>query len=344
MERNGAGLVIGMVLGTLTFSAPHSARAEVFQHFGTCDASAAVAVGPTMFIVANDEENQLRVYRRGISGKPLPVYESQNRSKSVSLVDLTAFLQLDPKHPEADIEGGARVGDRVYWITSHGRNSKGKPRPNRQRLFATEVKHAKDHVTIAFVGKPYKSLMKDLANSPNLKDYELARAAEKPPEEQYGLNIEGLAATPQGTLLIGFRNPIPHGKALIVPIENPQDVVNDKKARIGKPILLALGGLGIRSMEYVEEKGKYLIVAGPYDDHGEFRLYEWAGLPTTDVVLVNEVKFDDLHPEALFSYPGAAGTIQILSDDGSKEVNGKECKDDAVPREKKYFRSVETKP
>jgi hypothetical protein len=32
-----------------------------------------------------------------------------------------------------------------------------------------------------------------------------------------GLNIEGLAATPDGQLLIGFRNPLSEGKALLLP-------------------------------------------------------------------------------------------------------------------------------
>jgi len=34
-------------------------------------------------------------------------------------------------------------------------------------------------------------------------------AAAKPPEQEGELNIEGLSATLQGTLLIAFRNPTP---------------------------------------------------------------------------------------------------------------------------------------
>ena len=34
-----------------------------FQHTGMCDASAAIAVGAGLFVVASDEDNVLRVYR-----------------------------------------------------------------------------------------------------------------------------------------------------------------------------------------------------------------------------------------------------------------------------------------
>jgi hypothetical protein len=55
-------------------------------------------------------------------------------------------------------------------------------------------------------------LLKDLTALPWLKKYQLADAAEKPPEEEEGRNIEGLSAAPDGPLLIGFRNPSPMGK------------------------------------------------------------------------------------------------------------------------------------
>jgi hypothetical protein len=45
-----------------------------------------------------------------------------------------------------------------------------------------------------------------------LKDYELEKAEKLAPKEEGGLNIEGLTATPNGELLIGFRNPIPKEK------------------------------------------------------------------------------------------------------------------------------------
>ena len=80
-------------------------------------------------------------------------------------------------------------------------------------------------------------------------------------------------------MLIAFRNPTPDGKALLIPLKNPKQVVDGKVAKLGKPISLSLGGLGIRSIEYVEAKGKYLIVAGPHGDEGDFQLFNGQGLP-----------------------------------------------------------------
>jgi hypothetical protein len=309
-----------------------------------CDASAAVPVGPTMFVVANDEDNRLRVYRRDTPGAPVPVYRKKHPGKPVSSVDLSSFLKVDPKHPESDIEGATRVEDRVYWITSHGTNRNGKPRPNRQRLFATEVKVSGEKITIAPVGKPYRDLLKDLTASPWLKEYKLDDAAKKPPEQEGGLNIEGLSATPQGSLLIAFRNPTPDGKALLIPLENPKQVVDGKAAKVGKPISLSLGGLGIRSIEYFQAKGKYLIVAGPHGDEGDFHLYQWSGPPSEEAEPIEGVNFRGLHPEALIIYPEEKTRVQVLSDDGSEKINGKDCKDEEVEPEHKYFRSVWINP
>lgn len=154
------------------------------------------------------------------------------------------------------------------------------------------------------------------------------------------INIEGLSRTPEGALLIGFRNPLPGGKALLVPLANPQDVVDGKPAKAGEPSFLSLGGRGIRSIEYFEPKGKYLIVAGPYDDDGDFKLYEWSGSPNEDPAPVDGVGFQNFRPEALIAYPGEPSRIQLLSDDGTEQVNGNDCKDPKVEPRLKSFRSI----
>lgn len=300
---------------------------KINEYFGMCDASAAVAIGPKMFVVANDEDNMLRVYRSDQAGQPVFTF------------DLTSFLKPEPDQAETDIEGATRMGDRVYWITSHGNKKDGKLDPNRRRLFATDVKVTGDQVTFTPVGTPYKGLLTDLAEAPALKDLKLGEAAAPPksPEEQGGLNIEGLCVTPKGALLIAIRNPIPGGKALLVPLENPEEVVQGKVARLGAPILLALGGLGIRSMEYSDAMATFLIIAGPYGEEEDFRLYQWSGVLSEEPKLAQNINVQDLHPEALIVYPGEKA-VQILSDDGVKTVGEKKCKK-ATP-EKRSFRSV----
>lgn len=327
MKRN---LSTVLVAALLALPATGHAGPETTEHLGMCDASAAVAIGPTMFVVANDEDNVLRVYRRGKSGKPVHTF------------DLASFLKPHSEHPEADIEGATRLGERVYWITSHGANKDGEARPSRHRLFATDVKVEGDRVTLTPVGTPYRDLVKDFIESPGLKDYQLGEAVNNPPESVNGLNIEGLSATPQGTLLIAFRNPIPDQKALLVRLLNPKEVIDGKAAKLGPPILLPLGGLGVRSIEYFEAMGKFLIVAGPYGNEGDFKLYQWSGRSSEDPELIKKVSFKGLQPEALIVYPGEKTKAQLLSDDGGEQVEGKDCKK-AKP-EKRRFRSVWVTP
>jgi hypothetical protein len=322
-------------LSILAILVPAScARAQtlspVTRYSGMCDASAAVAIGPDTFVVASDEDDVLRVYPRHRSGHNQPLQQ----------FDLTPFLQAHADESEADIEGAARIGNRIYWIGSHATNRNGKSRPGRHRLFATELDVAADKVSLTPIGTPYTSLLKDLSEAPGLRDFKLGKAAKKSPESAGGLNIEGLAATPQGTLLIAFRNPIPGGKALLVPLDNPQEVTRGKAAKLGQPILLPLGGRGIRDILYFEATGSYLIIAGPYDDTGDFKLYRWSGAVAAQPEPLDGLNFEDMHPEALVSYLADKTAIQVISDDGGMPVAGKPCKDSGIPPARKSFRSV----
>ena len=101
--------------------------AEAITYHGTSDASAATFITEDTFVLADDENNALRIYSTHKPDRPLSSH------------DMSSFLAVAPDHPEADIEAAAMVGDRIYWITSHGRNRDGKLRPNRYRFFATEI-------------------------------------------------------------------------------------------------------------------------------------------------------------------------------------------------------------
>ena len=148
-------------------------------------------------------------------------------------------------------------------------------------------------------------------------------------------NIEGLSATGDGRLLIGFRNPIPGGRALLVPLLNPDETMSGKRAKLGAPLLLDLGGLGVRDIAFWQ--GEYIIIGGPIAGGGPFRLFRWSGGNTQPNALEN-VHLDKLHPEAIVIYPDKGlNEIQLLSDDSSDESN-------AVPGSKKTFRSIWVKP
>ncbi len=298
-------------------------KAEIYA--GMCDASAAVALEPSLFVVGNDEDNVLRLYRHdGAENKLLQTF------------DLDPFLNLDANHPEADIEAATRVGDRIYWITSHSANKKGKQRCSRHKFFATDIRHTGDKLLLEFVGQPYERLIDDLSRLPQWRSLALRDAARRPPKSKGGLNIEALAAAPDGSMWIAFRNPLPDGKALLVRLMNPQQVVAGKPARLGDPVLLPLHGLGIRGMEYSAALQQYIIIAGAFDHQNRFQLYRWSGIPTQPAQLLNTIDVGDLKPESVIAY--ADGTIQLLSDDGMSKVAGKPCK--RVDIAKRSFRSL----
>ena len=299
-----AGLGVAAAQGA-SLSAPTTYR-------GMCDASAAVSLNADLFAVANDEDNTLRVYHRQPGG--LPAFS----------FDMTTFLRIGKKKPEADIEGSAVIGSRVFWITSHGRNAKGNDAPNRERFFATTFSVTNGVVMMVSVGKPCATLLDELVREPKLARFNLAAASQRAPKEPGALNIEGMTSTPDGHLLIGFRNPIPQGKALLVPLLNANEVILGRPAKFGEPIQLDLGGYGIRSIG--RDKDKYLIIAGSHDSDGESRAYTWDGGSRAPVHMAG-VRFPGLNPEGL-AYSTADGHTEffILSDDGTLKIGGEDCK------------------
>ena len=307
----------------------------IVTYQGMCDASAAVGLAGDHFVVGEDEHDILHVYRRGLPGR-------------VAAIDLTDFLGNrlpSGKVKEADIEGAARIGGRIYWIASHGRDKSGNIEETRHRFFATDIDESGSVPTVAPAGTPYKTLLADLLAEPGLESLGLAAAVQKAPEDPGGFNIESLAATANGQLLIGLRNPRPAGRALIVPLTNPAAMIETGATPIfGDAVLLDLGGRGIRSIDRVGER--FIIIAGPFGpaesdpDAARFALYAWSGVAGEAATLL-PVDLGPLRPESLFEVAGT-GELHVLSDDGDDLVGTKKCKD--VPAADKRFRAITIMP
>lgn len=309
---------------------------EKLDHQGMCDASAAIAVGDSdYFIVANDEDNILRVYQAKKSGK------------SSQEIDLNHYFENNTKKKEVDIEGAALLDGVVYWITSHGRNKDGELKLQRRHFFGTKIAVQGKNISVEQSGISYGNLLQDLRDS--LEDKELKKYFESidldkhlTPEEKDGINIEGLCTTPNKDLLIGFRNPIPDGKALLIPLENPAELVRQENssARFGESIKLDLGGLGIRSIEYWEKYKTYIICAGAFDNSINFCLYQWSGNSAENPEMIKGIVFpQNFRPESVLFYPNQDDRLHILSDDGGLKRDGiTECK--KLPSEQRSFRSI----
>lgn len=310
-------------------SAAAQAQGAPTVYHGACDGSAAVALDANHFVAANDDENSLRVYRIG-------------KSESVAEIDLNPVLKPEKKDSgkpkEVDIEAAARIGDRIYWLASHARDSKGDEEISRQHFFATEISRTN--------GANAPSVLPPTRSYPHLLKHLIALLPElnskDPPEEKEGFNIEGIAATPEGELLIGLRNPRPAGRAIVVRLADPGVIVADDRAvpQFGSTARLDLGGRGIRSIERIGDR--YVIVAGPFGDgDNDFALYSWSGVAGTQPTAEAGLVVGSLKPEMLFNFKPESlfatanpGEVYLLSDDGTKS-----CKDLKDPR-KKTFRGL----
>lgn len=281
---------------------------------GACDASGAEGLPGGLLAVADDEDNRLRVYDPARGGFP------------VSWVDADRHLTGGAGADERDLEGSATIGSRLYWIASHGRKKSGKRAPSRLTLFASEVETAAGAPRLVVTGRAYQRLLDDLVTAPALARYQLAGAAARSPIEPGGLNIEGMVSTPEGHLLLGFRNPIPGGRALLIRIENPGLLVErGGPARIGAPRELPLEGRGIRTI--AAWRGAYWIIGGAIGDPDRLpsRLYRWDGHGPP--VWVDSVDLGDLNVEAMAVVDrDGEPRLLLVSDDGSRPLGGRKCK------------------
>lgn len=313
--RAGVG---GLLVGLLGGAEVQGAADRVYS--GCCDASAAVVINADLFAAASDEDNRLRLYRREEGGPP------------VRSLDVTGFLGLG-RREEADLEAAARVGDVIFWIGSHSRNKDGKARPGRRVFFATAIVGDGREASLRVEGRPFRGLLDALAAAPELAGLDLEGAASKPGEDPGGLNIEGLAAGPGGSLVIGFRNPVPGGMALWVPLLNPRDVVAGQPVRLGAPIHLDLGGLSMRDMAWTGDR--YVLLAGPAEGGGRHRLFVWdggAGVPQERVKAVPK----GFQAEAMLLDGAGARWVDLLSDDGGDKVDGTRCEDLQDPGRRRF--------
>jgi hypothetical protein len=295
------------------------ANAEPVTFTHMADASAGEWLGNGLVVVANDEDNLLRVYRLPQGSAPVAAW------------DVAPHMALAKKSPEMDIEGSARIGDTIYWITSHAPNKEGKPRPNRKRFFATRVAVNGGVPAFEPAGRPVATLLDALDRDPRYAGFGLAEASLKPPKTPGSLNIEALCDTPRGALLIGFRSPQIGGKALLAPLENPEETVNGRPPRFGAPILLDLGGNGVRAM--IRTAGdRFLIMSGSALSGGEARLYAWDGRDGSSPDRLPLSLPADATPEGLIAVErDGAPAMLVLSDDGSRPVDGRPAKSHPDP-------------
>ena len=308
---------------------------------GSSDASTAVAIDSQFMLVADDENQVLRLYDRSNSGLPIAGFDF---TTSLGLTDTSAGVAR-----EVDLEASLRVGNRIYWLGSLSNSSSGDYRPNRNRLLATDVSGSGATTSLSYVGR-YDNLKADLISWGDANGYNFTASAVPGvlPEaaDGSGFNIEGLTIAPNGTTAyVAFRAPeVPtasRAKALIAPITNFADLVTGlaTTASIGAAIELDLGGRGIREIKR-SSAGDYLVIAGPADTATgtapkDFRLFTWSG-NAADAPVLRSADLTSLLAggsfESIVDLPtnlSSSSQIQLLVDNGDTDFynNGTAAKE-----------------
>ncbi|EJJ29708.1 DUF3616 domain-containing protein [Rhizobium sp. CF142] len=295
---------------------PLAANAAGRSYQGICEASAAALVDASHMAVASDDFSAIMIYQRG---KPKPV---------------TKF----PLDDVTDIEGAARIGDTIFWLTSHSLNSSGQDKPKRKELFATAVSA---DGTLSSSGEVYRNLRADMAAALKLSEGDL----------KTHVNIEGLAATSEGHLLIGLRGPVPDNRAIVLELANPMQLVklgtgDTGSAKMTQVVTMDLSdgpgttGRGVRDIARVGNR--YLVLAGSEPDGGNPppKLFWWDGNADGRVTSGPDADFSGMTPEAIVVWNDHEG--EILSDSGGAMIKGVACADKDPPKDA-FFPAIDVK-
>ncbi|MEH2347596.1 MAG: CARDB domain-containing protein [Nostoc sp.] len=323
---------------------------------GTSDASTAIPVGGTFFLEADDENQVLRLYDSSKSGLPVTGFDFTN-SLGLTQTDGSGVLR------EVDLEASTKIGDRLFWLGSQSNSDDGKNRPNRDRIFATDITGTGASTTLSYVGR-YNFLKEDIINwdvtnghgkGANYYGLAASAATNVGSKQSNGYNIEGLEIAPDNTTAyIAFRAPQvpPSGRAnaLIVPVTNFASLISASgggtqgSSQFGAPIELDLGGRGIREIRK-NANNQYVIIAGPAGDAGtapnDFRLYTWDGNPNSQPQLRAATFPPSFNPEGIITIPDNltnTSQIQFVSDDGNSVLynDGTAAKDLSENNFKKF--------
>lgn len=319
-----------------------TAASKDIYHTGVADGSTGIPVDNDYMFIADDETNVIKLYSRKNSG--LSIYQ----------FDVTPYLNLTGG-TEVDMEASFRSPtkpNRIYWIGSLSNSKSGALRPDRDRIFATDIVGTGANATLKFIGYTDKLRSSIITwGNTNGYDFTAKAAAGIEPKRIDGFNVEGLEIGPDNTTLyIGFRAPYvgtEKNKAIICPVLNFETWFGNGNPAsnpvFGSPIELDLNNHGIRSLGK-NASNEYLIAAGSYAATGTFELYSWNGLSTSTPVLLN-ADLTNLKVEGIAEVPASLSgnySVDLISDLGSSILynDNTENKDTAEANHRKFLTST----
>jgi hypothetical protein len=328
-----------LALPAMPLHAAEPAPGTLFYHTSYPEASAVGVAGspPRWLVVADNELPSLALFP--LEPQSLKAHApalNAGTSPAYPVDDLEA-MTLFPWDPNGDGKPEA-----VYHVLagSGSRTKKGKVEPGRDALFAVSSgTNGKSFSTAAEVkvNRTLRTQIRALGGEnsatawgPELRDSVWRQGIS--PEAQTpglggeaGLNIEGLTVSGDGRrLLFGLRSPLVDGKALLIPLTNPVAALGlggsaPQPAALEEPVLLNLGGLGFRSIEWDAGRSEYLIAAGSAGDAKVFRFFTWTGdpaVPPREVKTPSALAAAKLDPEGITPVPGGK-CAAVVGDHGS---------------------------
>ena len=213
------------------------------------------------------DKNKVLIVEDESTSRPLKLITFDEKNSVVEVGDLyiPKKLRKSFKKKIEDLEAITSDAHTIYAITSHSLSHSNKEKKSRNKLL---MMHYEDEsITNLSV---YKDLKKELIKykpkifANNLLGYN-------------PINIEGISANLYNhKLYIGFRAPLFHSKAIIVPIQNPQQLFAKRREKplFNKPIFINLHGLGIRGMYFdALKKGLWILAGDSGNRTSEFQLY-----------------------------------------------------------------------
>jgi hypothetical protein len=313
MKISGISILVYVFFLSLLLSTPFvsqvraGVKAKILKFSSVYEPSAVIFVAPDSFLIFEDDGK-----------KPIVHLLLQKDSKSPQLEEKKRYsFSTRVKDLEGAVVAGGIDAAQIYAITSHSSDKDDKAQADREKL----LKFSFVANTIS-EEKQAENLRSPLTSLLDQRDDLSAGQAQ-------AINIEALSTTPDGKkLLLGLRSPTVGGQALLVVLENPDEVVGlGAKPEFSKEIVsFDLGG-GFRAITFDEVSGHYLFASEAKNKKGKLRpaLWKWdgrVGHPAEPIKLSKIKGVKNIEGMTFFSYRNKDYLLLVCDDGDKKKKSG----------------------
>ncbi|WP_205789162.1 RCC1 domain-containing protein, partial [Microbacterium sp. CPCC 204701] len=293
------------------------ASPTALYYYGDSDASAAIDAGDGYILVADDDDQIIKLYKAGQTAYPVREFALN--------VQGTAVRQ---------IESAVRRGNTIYWVGAHYSFQS-----SNRVIFTTTVtgSGADTQLELSKIYGPGSSFFPSIKAWDANNVHGLGANALMLANEGWAIAGTEFAPDQSATAYLGLERAVTvagASRAVIVPVTNFEQIVNESvdpdfvTPVFGAPILLDLGGRGIQDIRK-NANDQYVILAGIPGSRNDDALYTWNGDPQSAPALNRELPFVPQQvsgvPAAIAPLPAhlAAGVpVEIIADSGDARYYG----------------------